>query len=133
MGRARDFFGEELDDKWFCVSSYQPIIESFGKVLIQVDDRDYSGDTRVLYEKDGKYGFLNFGWGSCSGCDALQACKNEQAVDELIDSLEQAVKWFDSLSEAAAYITSKEREYSYYSHEKEWKEFVQQVVVLNGS
>ena len=71
----------------YCESDYQPIVDSFGNVLIQVDDADYQGDTRVLYEKDGKYGYLNFGWGSCSGCDALQACCNIEEIQELINSL----------------------------------------------
>ena len=131
MGRARELYGKELDDSWFVCWSYQPMIDSFGEVLVQVDDNDYQGDTRVVYYKDGQYGFLNFGWGSCSGCDALQACDNEEDVDKLIDSLEQDVKWFDSLQELKAYITDSQRKYSYYSHEAEWADFVVKVLALN--
>ena len=133
MGRAREFYGDELDDDWMCVYAYQPIIDSFGKVLVQVEDNDYQGDTRVVYEKDGQYGFLNFGWGSCSGCDALQACSSEKEVDDLIDSLEQDVKWFASLDELKNYLTAKERDYSYYYHEDNWSNFVKQVMELNGN
>ena len=133
MGRAREFYGDELDDDLVCVCGYQPIIDSFGKVIVQVEDNDYQGDTRVVYEKDGQYGFLNFGWGSCSGCDALQACSSEKEVDDLIDSLEQDVKWFASLDELKNYLTAKERDYSYYSHEYNWSNFVKQVMELNDN
>ena len=131
MSKARALYGEEVDPSWFCVSSYQPIVDSFGEVLVQVEDNDYSGDTRVAYYKEGKYGFLNFGWGSCSGCDALQACEDENAVDKLIESLEQNVKWFDSLLDLKAYLTNNQRQYSYYSHEENWDDFVVKVLALN--
>lgn len=55
-------------------SSYQPIMDSFGNIILQVDDNDYQGDSRLLYREDDRIGFLQFGWGSCSGCDSLQAC-----------------------------------------------------------
>jgi hypothetical protein len=103
---------------------YTPIIRSFGEVLVQVDDEDWSGDTRVLLRKKGRYGFLNFGWGSCSGCDALQACDSYEDVDQLISELKNDIKWFNTLAEAQAYIANdEEREGSYYYHEDEWNQF----------
>lgn len=103
---------------------YDPIIRSFGEVLVQVDDEDWSGDTRVLLRKGNRHGFLNYGWGSCSGCDALQACGSYEEVDQLIDSLEGDIKWFDTLAEAQVYIANDaERQGSYYYHQAEWGEF----------
>lgn len=103
---------------------YEPIIRSFGEVLVQVDDEDWSGDTRVLLRKDGRYGFLNFGWGSCSGCDALQACDSYQEVDQLISELENDIKWFYALAEAQAYIANdEERKGGYYYHCEGWQKF----------
>lgn len=130
MSKARELYGSELDHSWFCVSSYQPIIDSFGKVLIQDEDQDYSGDTRVIYYENGKYGFLNFGWGSCSGCDALQACRSEEDVNKLIEELRRDVKWFDTLKELKDYLTSKDRAASYYSHEEDWSGFVTKTLTL---
>lgn len=66
-------------------SGYQLIIEEFGNILVQVDDQDYQGDSRILYENNGQYGYLKFGWGSCSGCDALQGCDSVLELDELIE------------------------------------------------
>lgn len=77
-----------------CPLDYQPIVDYIGKVVIQSDTGDYQGDTRVLYEDEGKgYGFLAFGWGSCSLCDALQACDTAAEVGELIEELENSVQW----------------------------------------
>ena len=107
---------------------YQPIINEIGNVLIQVDDNDYQGDSRVLYEKDGKYGFLIFGWGSCSGCDSLQACNNTKDIQELIDRIVNDVKWFDSLEELQKYFSEKDWELEYCWHAEETKDFITKVL-----
>lgn len=78
---------------------YTPMIESFGKVIAREYENDYQGDTWVLLVGSyGKYGYLCFGWGSCSGCDALQGCNTIEDVQELSDDLYNA-KWFDSSKE----------------------------------
>jgi len=128
---TKDYDGEECD-RLRCVSDYSPIIDELGEVLVQVDDDDYQGDTRVLLKKDGRYGFLNFGWGSCSGCDSLQACESLQQLQSLADGLESDVKWFDTLEEAKNYICSQDREGSYYYHIYEWKNFIEKVKECNG-
>lgn len=76
------------------MSSYQPIINHFGTVAVQVDDDDYQGDSRILYADTGKgFGYLNFGWGSCSGCDSLEACSSYADLAELINRLNSSIKW----------------------------------------
>ena len=67
------------DESWGWYD-YQPMLNAFGKVAIQVDDDAYQGDSRLLYDENGKIGVLIFGWGSCSGCDALQACGSLEVV-----------------------------------------------------
>ena len=42
---------EEGNYGWY---DYQPMVEAFGNVVVQVDDDDYQGDTRVLYNNNGK-------------------------------------------------------------------------------
>lgn len=121
--RARRLY-PDFDETWGGPGDYTPIIESFGEVLVRVDDQDYQGDTRVLLKKGGQYGFLNFGWGSCSGCDALQGCDSFSDIDELIVDLERSIKWFDTLEDTKAYIgNDADRQGSYYFHEKEWTRF----------
>ena len=120
---------QEQNEKWFFgPSNYQPIIDEFGNVLIQVDDHDYQGDSRVMYEKDGKYGFLIFGWGSCSGCDSLQACESIKDVQDLIDTLHNGIHWFDSLDELKLYFKEKDWQLEYAWHAEETKEFINKVI-----
>ena len=129
--RARRLYPMEEDGYFWGPSSYQPIVDSFGEVLVQVDDSDYQGDTRVLLSKDGRIGFLNFGWGSCSGCDGLQACGSYREVEILIRSLESSISWFDTLAQAKAYVLDDEaRKGSYFWHEGEWEDFKRQVAAL---
>lgn len=85
-------------------SDYTPLLESFGyDKLLQIDDDDYQGDSRVLYKNNDQYGFLTFGWGSCSGCDSLQACNNLEEVDQLRKELYDSIIW-KSRDEMLAYM-----------------------------
>ena len=74
--------------------NYGPIIRALGgEPIICVEEGMYQGDTYVLYRynKD-DYGFLNFGWGSCSVCDALQACESYADIGKVIQTLESQIK-----------------------------------------
>lgn len=92
---AQTLYPPEAERSYFIFSDYKPIIEYFGKVLVMVeDDECYSGDTRILYDDNGKgFGYLCIGWGSCSGCDRLQACENYKELAALIKDLEEDIKW----------------------------------------
>ena len=84
------------DDGWGVWYDYNPMIEAFGNVAIKISDKGWQGDSRILYDNDGTLGYLIFGWGSCSGCDALQACEDLDDVQNLCDILQSRVKWFES-------------------------------------
>lgn len=128
MKTAEELYKDHIDDQWFCVCDYQPMINELGKVVIQVDDNDYQGDTRVLLRLDDRYGLLIFGWGSCSGCDALQSCQSIEQVQSLFDEMKQDVKWFDSLDLLKKYVIEKDWELEYCWHESETREFIDQVL-----
>lgn len=89
---------------------YKPMIEAFGNIAIIVEDDDYQGDTRVLYNNKGKIGHLIFGWGSCPGCDALQACNTIDDVQELCNELERSIEWFDNAVKALAWFEAHDWE-----------------------
>lgn len=116
------------NDSFYGPCDYQPIINSFGSVLIQVDDSDYQGDTRVILEHDSKFGWLNFGWGSCSGCDALQACTTHKDIDLLINDLKNSIKWFDTLDSLKQYFSTKDWALDYSWHREEQKTFIEKVL-----
>lgn len=85
---------------------YDDIVKTFGEVKASEDQGSYQGDSLYLIEKDGRYGVLTFGWGSCSGCDALEAVYNQADLDSLQDDLERGIKWFDYDYEVLEYLVS---------------------------
>ena len=126
-------YNENERYSYFC--DYSRLLDSFEyEILIQVDDQDYQGDSRVLFfdKSVGRYGYLNFGWGSCSGCDALQSCTSLKEVEKLRDSLHTSIIWQDSKEEMLAFFQNRDWETQYSWHAEETKEFVKQCVELLG-
>lgn len=89
--------------------SYEDLINSFGhEVLLQKDSGDYQGDSWFLLKNGDQYGLLTFGWGSCSGCDALQACDSYKEVVELQSELWNSIQWFDNKEATLFYLRTKD-------------------------
>lgn len=106
---------------------YQPMLNEFGDILLQKDEQNYQGDSFLIYEKDDKYGYLTFGWGSCSGCDALQGCNSIGEVQELMDRLYSSIEWFDSLDALKEYFKETDWPLKYEYSIPEFKEFLIEV------
>ena len=113
------------DFGWY---DYGSMIEAFGNVAVRVDDRDYLGDTRVLYNNDGRIGHLIFGWGSCPGCDALQACNTLAEVQELCNALEDSIEWFETPKKALEWFEQRDWEGGYYWHYSETREYIAKAI-----
>ncbi len=124
--------GQDKDDgDWFCVYDYQPMLASMEyEILLQVDESDYQGDSFLLLKDGTRWGFLTYGWGSCSGCDALQSCSNWEQVAELRDSLVNDIKWYDSAAELLEYWGCKDWETQWFARNKEWEDFSKQAVEI---
>lgn len=93
---------EEPDHGYFSYS-YKQIVESItDKVawFIESGFKDYQGEFFYL-GKDirGNIYYLAGGYGSCSVCDALQACETYEEVLELRDDLKRKIRKFYSLKE----------------------------------
>ena len=121
---------DEIYDSSWSWWDYQTMLNEFGNILLQKDEQDYQGDSFLIYEKDGKYGYLTFGWGSCSGCDALQACNTIDEVQELMDKLYSDIKWFDSLDALKEYFEEVDWTLKYQYSIPEFKEFLTEVKTL---
>ena len=121
---------EQEDNYFYGPCDYQPIIDSIGNVILQVDDEDYQGDSRIIYKNGNRYGFLIFGWGSCSGCDALQGCESMEEVQNLINDLVNDVRWFESLEDLQAYFKTKDFSLEFYYNSDATEEFIQKTLNL---
>jgi hypothetical protein len=91
MKTAQDIYGASGGS--FCEQyEYGPMLDAIGTVVVRDDDNDYQGNSRVLLRMpDGRWGLLDFDWGSCSGCDPLQGCDTYADIDELLESLRNGV------------------------------------------
>lgn len=85
--------------------NYGPMLAAIAPIRLQVDENNYQGDSWVLYRDAARgWGFLVFGWGSCSGCDLLQACNQWEETASLFGELKKAVKWFRTAGECLDYM-----------------------------
>jgi hypothetical protein len=127
------FPGLKSEHGWFDTPGYSAVIKTFGNVVMEASIGSYQGDTLVLLEKDGRLGFLVFGWGSCSGCDAMEACGSYEDLESLRSSLEGSIKW-GTAAELAAYFGSKDFDVEWYTHESGGQEFIEKAkAYLNES
>ena len=127
MKTAKELYSSERVEK-FGVWDYNPMLKEFGDILIEIDEDNYQGDSFILYKNEDKYGFLTFGWGSCSGCDALQGCNNIEEVQELMDYLYNSIQWFDDLKSVKSYFETKDWDLDWIGHKQEFKDFKKEVL-----
>ncbi len=102
---------DEDDDSYVGGTTYENLIESLGvRILLQEDDDDYQGDSYLIVGlPDGwPVGFLTFGWGSCSGCDALQAADTHADLDELRDELASQIHWEETPGKLLAWLAVRD-------------------------
>jgi hypothetical protein len=126
MKTAKEIYGNDLDgEPFYGPCEYSPILAEFGEIVVKVDDNDYQGDSRVLYRDGDRWGYLQFGWGSCSGCDALQACDTFAEIDALMSELQGQIRWFDSAAEALDFFRSHDWEGDYCCQSDEQNDFIQ--------
>lgn len=116
---------EARGESFYGPADYGPLLESMEyEILLQKDDSDYQGDSRLLLRDGDRYGVLVFGWGSCSGCDALQACDSMKDIEALRTSLANSITWFDSKAACRGYFETHDwsGDFSYGSDET--KQFI---------
>jgi hypothetical protein len=92
-------------ERWWGTGDYEPLLKSFGyEIVYQEDEPGYQGDSFVLFRNGDQWGHLNFGWGSCSGCDSLQACGSDlKKIESLRDELNDSIVW-DTRENLAIYF-----------------------------
>lgn len=114
--------------------SYETLVACFGEIVVSVADNDYQGDTRYLLRApDGRWGILINGWGSCSGCDALEACSGHEDLAKLREGLGAATKWFDTAAACREYIEGKDWETEFHHREPQTSEFIERTLAALGA
>ena len=121
---AKTLYPNAMSYGYFGVYDYEPIVNGFGKVILQAETDGEQGDTWVLYQDGERFGYLEFGWGSCSGCDALQGCSNYDEVDVLISELKASFKWFEDAQSALTWFNEHDWEGSWLWNDENGEKFV---------
>lgn len=115
-------------------SGYQAVAEGLGwDTHLWADERDYQGDSWAIitsgdYNKT--YGFLCFGWGSCSGCDALEDAQSDdepersQKMAAVATSLAGKVHWEESQEDLWRWLAEKDFSTEFYDDKEEFKTFL---------
>jgi hypothetical protein len=103
--------------------SYSDLVKSTGvAILVENSDDDYQGDTRMLVKQGRRYGILTFGWGSCSGCDALEAAgSNVEALAKLRQDIYDQIHWERGPRAMLNYIEGKDWSLDYGN----WTRFIE--------
>ena len=103
--------------------SYQDLIGTFdAELLLYVEQKDFQGDSWALLGRGLERGFLTFGWGSCSGCDALEACDSDEDATELRDSLYRSIHWEADSAKLRAYLSTKDFATEWYGRQDEFRD-----------
>ena len=108
-----------MDDYFFPEGSYDSLVASAGTIVKNWNIGDWQGDEVYLLKKDNKFGFVVIGYGSCSYCDALQSCENQEEVDELKASIVKDIFW-GTAEEVQAYAINDDA-VRWYFYDHEWK------------
>lgn len=53
----------------------------------------YQGDYAVVVKRNDLLGFIVIGYGSCSGCDALEGCDTQEEYDSLMLGVLSSIQW----------------------------------------
>lgn len=100
---------ETVKDGTWGWSDYEALIGLFGLPIIYFwRGDDYQGDAFAVLQDGERYGLIVFGFGSCSGCDALQACETGKDAADLANAFWESTRWFASIPKMLLYVNSDE-------------------------
>lgn len=112
--------------RYYYRGSWETLVSEWGYEII--DSRfcgDYHGDYVALLDDGLRLGLAVVGYGSCSGCDALQACESPEEVAGLSEGVRSDVRWFATPAEFAAYVEDRtDTGTDWYWYEREINEFL---------
>ena len=113
--------------------SYGAMVASWGYEILDMEPfGEYHGDYAVLLQDGNRYGWLTFGYGSCSGCDTMEYLDygggTEKEYIEFAEQVRNEIKW-DSARGLADWLSDTEIQEGKYSwHEDGYPEYVKAAV-----
>lgn len=108
--------------------SYDEIIATQGEIIKDWVIGDYQGDYVYLLKNEDRYAFTVVGYGSCSGCDALQSCENDEHFNSLKDDIVRGIVW-GTKQDVYDYINNQEAN-RWYFHEDEWEDMRKEIMEI---
>ncbi len=88
---------------------------------------DYQGDYAIIFKRDNEFGFLVLGYGSCSGCDAMEACSSEEEYVDLMHSVINSIYW-GTAEETIARITNEFDDNNWYRNDSSYERSIELLV-----
>ncbi len=84
--------------------SYEGILDEVSEnILLVVTDGYYQGESYALVHKEGRFGVVEWSYGSCAHCDAIEACETVEEFEEVYEDMVGRIKW-DTLTRTLLYI-----------------------------
>ena len=108
--------------------SYDQIVATQGEVMGQWVMGTWQGDYIYLLKNEDKYSFYVIGYGSCSGCDALEGCENDEEFNELKEDIINRIAW-GTKQEIIDHINNEDAN-RWYFHEDGWEEIKKEALEL---
>lgn len=107
---------------------YDDIVATQGEVIKDWVIGQWQGDYVYLLKNNDLYSIVIIGYGSCSGCDAWEACENDEEFEELKQSVLNRIVW-GSKQDIIDELNDKEMN-RWYVHDEEWKEVREEILEL---
>lgn len=109
FGKTSNYGGHSTE--WFDVcASYEELIELDGVTIeFSVQEGSYQGDQYcVVRHPERGWGFVCFGYGSCSGCDALQGCCSVEQIKELAEDIHNDIEWYETKEKLVEWFQNRD-------------------------
>jgi hypothetical protein len=114
--------------------TYSDIVADWGyEILASKTFGEWQGDYVYLLSHSGRVGVAIIGYGSCSGCDALEGTdtgrgqipwREYQPIMDLSRSLRESIRWFAEPDDVLAWLESSKAENNWWYYDEEIATYV---------
>lgn len=108
--------------------SYDEIVATQGEIIKDWTLGYYQGDYVYLLKNGDKYAFTVIGYGSCSGCDALEGCGDDEEFSALKEDIISGIVW-GTKQDVYDYVNNQEAN-RWYFHEEDWVDIRKDVLEI---